>query len=356
MRKTKKMMALALAASMMMCSSFTALAEDPATPLGSGNTTAEGIVEGHVDKEILKVVLPTVAAGSSAFSYTMDPERLIQGTDQAKYADGTTFPAKESDTGVYFLTADKTYANTSNPYQVINKSSCNITLTVKAKASKNTDNDIPLATSDTVSTTTPELYLGLSVGDGTATPTVLKAEEQTIEKTIPGRSANFTVGVKTNADGTKSYTYKEKADATKWDSVKIQMTGKVSNKDITSETTAPTVDVTWSWDKAADDATAATDVVEVTVTPPAVTLTAAGKITVSGLTADQNFVSAAINGTDISTDVEWDSDNYNSESGGTLIMQLGSTWLEWLDGESVTVEIGLSDSSSITSAAVTLAK
>lgn len=355
MKKTKKMMALALAASMVMCSSFTALAEDPA-PLGSGNTTAEGTVEGHVDKEILKVVLPTVAAGSSAFSYTMDPERLIQGTDKAKYADGTTFPAKESDTGVYFLTADKTYANTSNAYQVINKSSCNITLTVKAKVSKNTDNDISLATSDTVSSTTPELYLGLSVGDGTATPTVLTATEQTIQKTIPGRSNNFTVGVKTNADGTKSYTYKEKADATKWDSVKIQMTGKVSTKDIASNTTAPTVDVTWSWDKAADDATAATDVVEVTINPPAVTLTADGKITISNLTADQNFVSAAINGANISDDAEWDVDSYSDKDGGTLIVQLGSTWLNWLDGENVTAEITLSDGSSVTSAAVTMAK
>lgn len=356
MKKTKKMMALALAASMVMCSSFTALAEDPA-PLGSGNTTAEGTVEGHVDKEILKVVLPTVAAGSSAFSYTMDPERLIQNTEKAKYADGTTFPAEASDTGVYFLTGDKTYANTSNAYQVINKSSCNITLTVKAQAKQNTANDIPLATSDTPSTTAAELYLGLSVGDDTTTPTVIKSDEQTITKTIPGKSDNFTVGVKTNADGTKSYTYQEKSTATQWKAVKIKMTGAVSkNVTITNETTAPTVDVTWSWNKAATDATAATDVVDVTVTPPTVTLTAAGVITISNLTAEQNFASVAINGNNVDADAEWDTENYNDNNGGTIIIKLGAPWLNWLDGEDVTAEVTLSDGTSITSTEVTLAK
>lgn len=74
-----------------------------------------------MEKEVLNVVLPTVSAGSSAFAYTMDPERLIQGTDAAKYAEGTVFPDKDSDTGVYFLTDTNTYSNTSNTYQVINK-------------------------------------------------------------------------------------------------------------------------------------------------------------------------------------------------------------------------------------------
>ncbi len=69
----------------------------------------------------MNVVLPTVSAGGSAFAYTMDPERLIQGTDAAKYAEGSVFPAAESDTGVYFLTGDNTYSNESSAYQVINE-------------------------------------------------------------------------------------------------------------------------------------------------------------------------------------------------------------------------------------------
>lgn len=339
MKKTKKMLALTLAVSMVMGSSFAAFAEDnPATPGGNGSTTAEGNVEGHVDKEVLKVVLPTVAADSSAFEYTMDPERLIQGTEAKKYADGTTFPATDSDTGVYFLTAPNTYENNSKPYQVINKSSCNIELTVKAKATQNTANDIALATSDTVSTTTPELYLGLIVGKmGTSTVTALSSTEATINKVIAGTPTNFEVGVKTNADGTKSYTYKEKASATTWKAVNIRMTGKVSDKvAITKDTTAPTVEVTWSWAKAADSATAATDAFDVTITPPAITLTSAGLVTVTGLTAEQNFESVKILVGDKEWDMDdevatWNTDNWDSENGGSFTVQMSDAWIAFIN-------------------------
>ena len=83
MRKTKKMMALALAASMVLGSSVVAFAaEGDATPGGSGTVSGTGEVEGHVNKEVLNVILPTVPSDqASAFAYTMDPERLIQGTD-----------------------------------------------------------------------------------------------------------------------------------------------------------------------------------------------------------------------------------------------------------------------------------
>lgn len=82
MRKTKKMMALALATSMVLGSSMMAFAaEGDATPGGSGNVSGAGSVEGHVNKEVLNVILPTVPSGSSAFAYTMDPEsiKIIQG-------------------------------------------------------------------------------------------------------------------------------------------------------------------------------------------------------------------------------------------------------------------------------------
>ena len=89
MKKTKKMMALALAASMVLGSSTVAFAADgDPTPGGTVNVSGSGSVEGHVNKEVLNVVLPTVPSGTpSAFAYTMDPERLIQGTDAAKYAE-----------------------------------------------------------------------------------------------------------------------------------------------------------------------------------------------------------------------------------------------------------------------------
>ena len=259
MRKTKRMLAVALAATMVFGSSLTAFADEPVT---SGGTNGSGTSEGHVEKELINVVLPTVPSGSTPFAYTMDPERLIQETEAAKYAEGTVFP-EENDTGVYFLTAENTYANTSNTLQAINKSSCPITLTVKVKTTQNTAKDIALATSSTVATTgTPNLYLGLTVGGAT---TVISAEEQTITKNIAGVPSNFEVAVQTNAEtGAKSYVYQEKASATTWKAMNLSMEGAVSNLAIESDTTAPTVSVTWSYAKAADGAEAATDAVDYT--------------------------------------------------------------------------------------------
>lgn len=273
MRKTKRMLAVALAATMVFGSSLTAFADEPVT---SGGTNGSGTSEGHVDQELINVVLPTVASGSTPFAYTMDPERLIQETDAAKYAEGTTFPDAEGDTGVYFLTAANTYSNTSNTLQAINKSSCNITLTVKVKTTQNTAKDIALATSSTVATTgTPNLYLGLKVGNDT---TVVKADEQTVTKTIAGSPANFEIAV---ADD--EYVYQEKASATIWKAMNLSMEGAVSNLAVESDTTAPTVNVTWSYAKAADDATTATDAVSYTTTPAsaAPSLTGQNEITIT---------------------------------------------------------------------------
>ena len=138
MLNTKKILAAALAATMVFGSSISVFAEDPVT---SGSTDGAGLSEGHLEKKVVNVVLPTIASGDTPFSYTMDPERLIRATDGAKYADGTTFPAEATDTGVYFLTAANTYANESSALTVTNKSSCDITLSVKVKASKESNGE-----------------------------------------------------------------------------------------------------------------------------------------------------------------------------------------------------------------------
>lgn len=260
MYKSKKWMAATLAAAMVMGSSITVFATGT-TPATSGSTTGGGTSEGHVEKEVVNMVLPTIPSGSTPFAYTMDPERLIQETGGAKYED-FTFPAADSDTGVYFLTGEKTYANTSNTLQAINKSSCDVTLTVKVKATQNTAKDITLATSTTLSTTDPELYLGLKVG--TAAQAV-STTEATVTKTVAGAAGNF----ETVYDATESkYKYQEKASATTWKAINISMTGAVNEKAIAADTTAPTVEVTWSYAKAADGATVDTgDQVDYTAAP-----------------------------------------------------------------------------------------
>lgn len=250
MPKFKKGIAVALAAAMVLGSSMTALAEDTA-PGGTGSTTGSGTSEGHVDNEKLNVVLPTVASGTTPFAYTMDPERLIQATDGAKYED-YTLPAAASDTGVYFKTGEKEFQNESNTLKVINKSSCNVTVEVKAEAPASKGaNDIDLVASQSSSTTAAELYLALKAGG--ETKPIAYGTAATVSKTISGQPNNFeTVYDKTNS----KYDFVEKASpASPWKAMNLSMTGAVNNYKITEDTTAPAITVTWKWTKAAESAT-----------------------------------------------------------------------------------------------------
>lgn len=354
MRKTKKMMALALAASMMLGSSAVAFAaEGDTTPGGTGTVSGTGEVEGHVNKEVLNVILPTVPSGqASAFAYTMDPERLIQGTDAAKYEEGTVFPAADVDTGVYFLTDTKTYSNESNTYQVVNKSSCDVDLTVKVKATQSSAKDITLASSNGVSTTAPELYLGLKVG---SSEQAVSATEATVNKTLAGNKNNFEITVNTKDDGSKEYAYKEKDSTSAWKAMNISLTGTVSKLDIAADTTAPTVDVTWSWAKAADNATPSTDAVEF-AEGPQVSANSSGLITMTGFTAEQNYASMVLvdgEGTEWDITVApytWNGDSWNETTGGNATMQLGDKWKSFLieKGGSVQIKLTLTDGKVIT--------
>lgn len=343
MRKMKQGMAVVLTATMVLGSAFTVLADD--TPATSGGTSGAGTSEGHVDKEVVNMVLPTVAAGTSPFAYTMDPERLIQETEGAKYED-FTFPAKDSDTGVYFLTGDKTYANTSNTLQAVNKSSCDVTLTVKVKATASAGGkDITLATSSTPSTTASELYLGLKVGSGTQ---VVSGTEATVAKTVAGTPTNFATTVKDkegSSTGEKVYAYEEKADATTWKAINISMTGAVSEKAITADTTAPTVDVTWSYAKAADGASVDTADQTDYSAGPSVVFTNAGAITVSSLASGQTVTGVNIAYTkDGSQQTEDLLNNQNvtwneAKTSGTM----NSNWTDYLSGcGSVTLTVTFS--------------
>lgn len=279
MCKSKKFMAIALVATMVFGNCITALADEPVT---SETQNGTGSSEGHLKKEVLNFVLPVVPAQSTPFDYKMDPERLIRETEGAKYAGVTFLPKDADDTGVYFLNGTNTYDNTSTVLQAINKSSCDATLTVKVKTTASEGGkDIALAESDTVATEgNPNLYLGLKVGNDT---TVVSGTEKTVTKTIAGVPGNFETAVVDNA-----YTYREKADATTWKAINISMEGKVSNLPIEADTTAPTVNVTWSYAKAADSATVDTaDLVDYSDTPAsaAPSLTGSNSITINSSNA-----------------------------------------------------------------------
>lgn len=233
MKTMKKAVAMTLAATMVLGSAFTTCAAGET----SGSTTGTGSSEGHLEKKVTNVELPTDT--DHQFNYTIDPERLIQETDGAKYGDGYTFPAEDSDTGVYFLTAEKTYANTSKALTVTNKSSHDIKLTVTAKAEA-LDTDIALAESSTITGEDPQLYLGFTVGTDTK---AITSAETSVSATIAGMPTNFETKVDSGA-----YKYAEINNATGWKTADITLTGACNQAVTTSNMTTPKVTVTWKFD------------------------------------------------------------------------------------------------------------
>lgn len=106
MQKFKRAMAITLAATMVIGSSVTAFAADD-----GHSSTGTGSNEGHVDKHVISVTLPTVPANQTPFNYTVDPERLVPETNGARYG-STTFTDNAKRDGVYFLSTTGATADT----------------------------------------------------------------------------------------------------------------------------------------------------------------------------------------------------------------------------------------------------
>ena len=337
----KKALVLVLAAAMTMGSSMAAFADEPAT---SGTTTGKGTNEGHVDKEVINVVLPTVDSGSSPFSYIADPGRLIQGTDGAKYED-VTFPESDGDTGVYFQVGDKEYANKSKTLQVLNKSSVNVKVSVKFQAESSGTKDLALATDGEAGCKKESpLYLNVKVGTKAVT-----TAEQTVEKVIGGKDGNFEV---VYADG--NYKYQPKADANKWNALEISVNGKVSDEaEIESDTTVPNLKVTWSYAKEDTTPVDSSDQVEYSEGPSA-SVSSSGLVTVSGLTKTSNynkkmtFEAKGLTKDQSDNSLVWDTKNWTDENGGTFTVQMPEAWVTYWSGEEVTITISLTDGKTIT--------
>ena len=78
-----------------------------------------------------------------------------------------------------------------------------------------------------------------------------------------------------------------------------------------------------------------------------------GLITITGLTAAKNYQSVVVNGASIEGgDAEWDTANWTEADGGDVAIQLGSSWMDWLDGQSVTSVITYTDGTTAQSTVV----
>lgn len=291
MRKTKRVMAVVLAATMVLGSSLTAFADEPVT---SGGTNGAGTSEGHVNKHVISVTLPVIPDGSTPFAYTMDPERLVNETNAAKYAEGSTFTDSAKTNGVYFQTGEKAYDDKSTVLKAKSESSADVKLTVDVEVESATTDitlvDAAPALTGEGAVTDPQLYLALKVDD--TTKAVKSSEKVSIETTIAGKDSNFETVVESGA-----YVYKAKTgDSITWNEAEIQMSG-VASKASAEGLTAPTLKVTWKYeDPSADSGTEVSAVAASGENDLLVRL-------VSGVNADAAKISAAkVNGTAVSSE------------------------------------------------------
>lgn len=245
-KTTKRLMALMLAGTMTLGMGVTAFAAD-GDPAGSGNTTGTGSFEGHVDKSVLLVDLPTVPANDTTFAYTVDPEGLIAATQAAKYPD-TIY---DSTTGVYFQTSAGNYTDKSGKMKVTNKGSVDADVTVAVSMPDDLGGITAMKAKDGF---TPaggqELYLGLLVNEEAAVAVGGTGDSGKATKTVglKGRPANFEVQYDSE---NQKYEYAAKSGVadTAWNSFEFGLEGACNQKgDYSAENFAvPTVTVTWSY-------------------------------------------------------------------------------------------------------------
>lgn len=242
MTRTKRMLAFVLAGTMTFGMGLTAFAADT-TPVTSGGGTGAGELEGHVDKSVLSVTLPT-DSDTTTFKYTIDPEGLIAETQAAKYP-GTTYA---SDTGEYFQTSDKNYTDKSAKLKVTNVGSVDADVTVAVSVAENSGITAMKASNGFTEGGAEELYLGLLVNTGAAEAVTGFGDSGKLSKTVglKGRPANFEVQYK---DSKYVYAAKDGVADTAWNSFEFGLEGACNKKgDYSADNFAvPTVTVTWSY-------------------------------------------------------------------------------------------------------------
>lgn len=246
----KKTLAVTLAATMTLGMSMTVFAQT-GDATGSGSGTGTGSFEGHVDKDVVAVTLPT-DSNTTTFAYKMDPEGLIASTNNAKYS-GATF---ESGANVYFQSETNTWTKDSAKLKVINKGTVDVDVTVAAKTDAN--DKVAMSTDKTFQSddTAAKLYLGLKV-----------ANQAEVAVDTTDTAGKVTVGLKGNEDnyeitavdgGGYGYTAKSGVPDTAWNSFEFGLTGACNpNGDYSaSGLTGSNVTVTWSYAVRATDSTA----------------------------------------------------------------------------------------------------
>lgn len=254
MRNAKRFLAAATALTMVL-TPVTAFAAEANTPdAGKGTIEGEGQFEGYVNKEVFRIILPTVAD----VDFTLDPQGLLKVADAAKYTIG--------EGAVYFANAvsgggDPTYSATSDAITIKNKSSYPVDVDLKVTLKNMAEGIALVEESALADATSPSLYLGVKVNDD-GTPEAITKTEYTAEKQeLADIMASYEVIGSTTDPGDgavispNGYYYSFKLGSSFSDddapSVSYYLTGKCDTVADWSEvnTSAVTAEIVWSCTK-----------------------------------------------------------------------------------------------------------
>jgi hypothetical protein len=348
----KRMMAMTLAG-VLTLTPITAFADGDTTPgttevtseeAASGSATGAATLEGYLtdDDEVFSVTLPTSA--DSAIAFTLDPQNLLNTTDSDTYAtkDTVLFSTKEG---------------TSNELSITNNSQFDVDVTLETKMTglSGSGYDIKMADNSTFKDdTSTSLYLGMTYETAAAnnvkavasTTKAVTADGLTVKVTLGGMPDNYTP--KKDADSGK-YTYEKTGSTDATGVAKFKMTGACNAKGDWSglskaSSAEPKATITWTVKKHAK---------------PSVTVSADGTVTFANLTGTANVDASKVKTSGSTTTtaaalskaVTWDSTNWTKADGGDLILNLGSSYLTYYAGQTVTVTATLSDGTVISGSA-----
>lgn len=247
----KSVVAVIMSAAMIMGSSVMAMAADSGSKTLSGN----GTWEGHMDKSVFNVTLPTAAADT--FDFKFDPEKLISQTNNARYS-AETFDSTART--VYFLNKDNTespiWKDKSTTVSTANLSSVSVDLT--AKVTVTSANGITFVSENAALTGTDRsMWLALvDPDDSNKEYPVEKSGESltvTYSKTVDAMPADKYYAMWDVNNNEYRYVLSGNAVAEEDQIVNLYMTGAANEgADWSGNTANPKVEVVWNVAKHSD--------------------------------------------------------------------------------------------------------
>lgn len=346
MKNFKRLLAAFMAGTMIFGSTMMVFAadddDDVDVTVDPGTNTpgieGDGVLEAFVDTDVFKVVLPTI--GAADLKFVMDPQGLMAKAAPDDYKSGAG--------AVYFVETDTDAPNHSKSKAIVLKNKSSFDVDTKIEFSLTVDDAITVVedADELTDATVPSLYLAVNEVGKTEKTAITESIEVT--DSLEGIEYVFDVATEAKAgyvQGTiltdKYYGYVPEADATPTE-IKYELSGACDKTADWTEVSGDTkIKLIWTITKHVDG--------------PQVTISPTGLITITGLTADQNYKALSIAGdvktapvTPKSTDVTYGADAWTKDAGGTLTVQLAATYPTYYAGNKVTVTITLTDDSTIT--------